>query len=356
MPTSLADAQDTPEGGMVANTGSLHPENRPASSKAPTTNDVAASGAASGHTAGLHLLFDSQPLEGIMRRYEVASLTQLDARLEEIFQLLEKANADLAALGLDLRALETVRGTRQDQIRSLLKLYTSAMPVGLKFELPRQMTLLEHEPQTLSPARLVRMSMSIPAFFEPVRMPLKGKVWRDGSESPLVPLQKLVSASEAREYRDLEALNFVDGGMFANLPSDAFDENLSSLPTLLVPLIGAGKAQRYQRSKRGRVVVQEALQCVAAMRVQRDLDAYLQRVGQAQAFNARHDPLIREGKAIPRSFPLHTCPIDTGEANWLNFTMGQRDQQELFLAGVTAARDFITDLTATIRTREGLVA
>lgn len=274
-------------------------------------------------------------LQSVMDRFGVATLDKLNDRLLDIRDTLLVANDDL---GDELEnRLVTYDGAPEDereQASELLRLMSSAMPIGMKFELPSQMKYLDHDPATTSPARLARMSMAIPAFFDPVEMPVNSSTWQ--SASFLDHLAQLVPEGQANEFRALDRLTFLDGGVFANLPSDAFARNLCDIPTLVVPLVGRVETKKFMRKRRIRSLYDDAVGCAQAMRFQRDLDAYLQRAGHAEAFNERN-----AAQPVPKTFPMQISPIATGDTHWLNFVMSAGQKQDLFLAGVKAARQFI---------------
>ncbi len=274
-------------------------------------------------------------LQSVMDRFDVSTLDKLSDCLLEIRDTLFEANSDLGnALNNKLITYDGAPKDKREQAAELLRLMSSAMPIGMKFDLPSQMKYLNHDPATTSPAKLARMSMAIPAFFDPVEMPINSAIWQNADF--LDHLAQLLPQGQANEFRALDRLTFLDGGMFANLPSDAFARNLCDIPTLVVPLVDRVETKRFMRKRRMRALIGDALACGQAMRFQRDLDAYLQRADHAEAFNTKN-----ENQPIPRTFPMQISPIATGDAHWLNFVMTTTEKQDLFLAGVKAARQFI---------------
>ncbi|MEZ5868771.1 MAG: hypothetical protein R3D46_10125 [Defluviimonas denitrificans] len=179
------------------------------------------------------------------------------------------------------------------------------------------MRYLTLPPATTSPAKLARMSMAIPAFFDPVVCGVDPVEWKRARF--MSQLQKLRPKERIADYRALGRLTFIDGGVFANLPSDAFVEVAPGSANrggaivapktrrLPAPEPSASAARRRDRLRFGDPVAARAW------------DAYLR--------------LHRSAN----SATIRTAPIDTGEANWLNFVMSEGEKIELFVAGVEAA-------------------
>ena len=97
----------------------------------------------------------------------------------------------------------------------------------LLLELPGDIAKLGGDPDKLEVAQAVRMSMSIPYFFKPVKYKARGhkKHW------------------------------IVDGGVLSNFPIDIFDcpeGREPAWPTIGVPAVGAGVRQSWPREHSGR--------------------------------------------------------------------------------------------------------
>lgn len=284
--------------------------------------------------------------EAEMARFGVPRLADLERNLATIHDTLDGARTDLKRYYSecldDGRQILVATGpkatTHSDKAARIFKLISSAMPIGMKFELPKDLVYLHLQREQISPAKLVRMSMAIPAFFEPVRIPVNRAKW---SQAPLLNhLKDLVSNSDvASRFDRLDELTFIDGGVFSNMPSDSFETDLPDLPTILVPLVSDSDAQRFKRDNRTSSLVKDALACVQAMRFQRDTDTYL-RLQQKRA----HFDTGNTAGPYPRSYNIATAPIPTGDMNWLNFVMHESDKRQLVLNGVTAARIFLEGL------------
>lgn len=143
---------------------------------------------------------------------------------------------------------------------ALLQLITMAMPVGIKFKLPQDLHYLSPEYQQSSPARLVRTSMSIPAFFEPVVMKTNPQTWPLRVQTEVADL---VSVPQAESFQALKELLFLDGGMMSNLPSDSFRDLMPDVPTVVVPLVHGGAAKPITRRKRLADLVGDAVAATA---------------------------------------------------------------------------------------------
>lgn len=212
---------------------------------------------------------------------------------------------------------------------------TSAMPIGVKFVLPEDTKYLNMEPALTSPARLVRMSMAIPVFFDPVRIGVNRASLKNGD---LLDYHKRLSAGQqtSEAWEDIETLTFIDGGVFSNLPLDAFETVMPDLPTILVPVGGPPKPKPFRRSTRASALIGDAGDLVQAMRFQRDVDSY-------RRLRAREKQFKRAAPqgTLPRSYNIAEAPINTGDANWLNFVMSETDKRNLFREGVRTARHFL---------------
>ena len=226
---------------------------------------------------------------------------------------------------------------------ALLHLITMAMPVGLKFKLPQDLYYLSPEYQRTSPARLVRTSMSIPAFFEPVVMRTNRQTWAGRVQSEV---SDLLPAGQSEQFEALRELVFLDGGMMSNLPSDSFRELMPEVPTIVVPLVRGGEAKEITRRKRLSALGADAAACASAVRLQRDRETWAQNATLRKAFDQAEEnaPDVVSDKRAPRRYPVAIAPIDTGDANWLNFVMSAEDKAILFLTGLRRARDLLKTL------------
>lgn len=202
----------------------------------------------------------------------------------------------------------------------ILKMITTAMPTGMKFALPRDMKLLHGEYRNISAARMVRMSMSIPIFFEPCVLSVNAQEWSDYVEEKYAPF---VTDRMAARMKDHEHVTFLDGGLFSNLPTDELVDGMSDqIASISAPLVRDSKNVDIQSGRTIRGVISDGLAVASAVRLQRDRDAHTR---------------IIDVKAKNRKI----MKIDTGESNWLNFNMNSVEKEELYVAGLTRARDFL---------------
>lgn len=281
-------------------------------------------------------------LEAEMTKFGVPTVAELETRLARIHDalanaedLMMKQNRALSASGCRVILRHDDDGSPPQKAARMMKLITSAMPIGVKFELPGHLRYLDLDRRRISPAKLVRMSMAIPVFFDPVRIRIRHDEWQ---KSPDLKALKDMAGSDSakRKLEALEALTFIDGGVFSNLPSDSFETTMPDLPTLLVPLVSQPDPERFERDTRLSSLIDDAMACVQAMRIQRDTDTHLRLSARQAAFDRS-----QASTRYPRSYNIATAPISTGDADWLNFVMRDVEKQELFLNGVKAAHAFL---------------
>lgn len=231
----------------------------------------------------------------------------------------------LAAIGDQLGPLASVK--RPEKVESpeqLLKLMATAVPIGMKLEFPSDLAFLDERYARQSPALLVRSSMSIPAFFEPVELRTRPGPWSE------VVRKRYITLAEGGDREDLEKLESIymlDGGVFSNLPLDAF-AHMPRLPTIAVALVTRPPALKAMGRRSLRGMADDALGLLTSMKAQRDRDAL------ASLEMNRPDDFDR----------FRLVGIDTGDHNWLNFMAGQEDLNDLFARGVKAAATFIENI------------
>ncbi len=163
-----------------------------------------------------------------------------------------------------------------------------------------------HNPEDVNPAHFVRASMSIPLFFEPfvVRNIPKGsdkqRLWHQW----------------VRYYGPIpEHVKFVDGGLIANFPIDAFHVNkVPRLPSFGVKL-GAPRNQPNETFQLRRF----ATDMISSMRQVHHYEFLLN--------NRDYEHLIKT--------------VDVGHHSWFDFTISNEDKIDLFIRGVQAASEFM---------------
>lgn len=176
-----------------------------------------------------------------------------------------------------------------------------------KAVLPEMAELYWQEAHTVNPADYVRASMSVPVFFYPLRA-------------------QWVPADEGAEERWSRLANyhgpvppevlFVDGGCLSNFPMSLFEDD-DPLPGAPVWGIKIGlERDSYQPNES---FGQFAGSVLGAMMYWSDND-----------FFVRH-PEKRRQVGI----------IDTGQHNWLDFSLSDADKEDLFVRGARAAAAFL---------------
>lgn len=244
----------------------------------------------------------------------VDSVDELNERLEKLASQLRKAKI---LDGDDQAALARVEASQ------LLQIIATAQPAGIKFTFPADMRYLDGSYRSGTPASFVRASMSVPAFFQPRYFRVDTPNWETRVAGAL---GKSESNTLIEELKRTKNVAFVDGGLLSNLPLDAF-AGIPAIPTLAVSLTNKVKPEkteyRYRASLGG--VMTDLQLLLNAMRRQRDRDA-LERAHQSEAAGR-----------------IFVTKIDTGEANWLNFSMRQSEMADLFMTGLLAARNYISE-------------
>jgi NTE family protein len=180
-----------------------------------------------------------------------------------------------------------------------------------KVELPRMAAMFWEGWEELPPSTLVRPSMSIPYFFQPVTVgPL-----------PRTPAAEAAWKEEARwdGAPPAQAL-FVDGGTMSNFPINLFHrhDRPPTRPTFGVKL---GKAGRTVQT------VTNPLQLGVA------------------TFNAARHCLDFDFIRNHPDYDALVGHVDTKAHNWLDFALTESAQLDLFQEGVRAAADFLAKFT-----------
>lgn len=172
-----------------------------------------------------------------------------------------------------------------------------------KIELPKMAPLFWENPDEVSPAVFVRASMSIPAFFHPLKVPIK--TWRAERWSDFTGFRGNAFAEAT----------LVDGGIVSNFPIHVFHKNgVPYRPTFGVKLNNARATAQPVKS----------LGALAGMSFS----------------TARHlfdyDFLYKNP-----DYKQLIGFIDTGEHHWLNFSLTKSEKIDLFYRGAFAAATFL---------------
>jgi NTE family protein len=198
---------------------------------------------------------------------------------------------------------DLVRDPEEEQLRYRYKLQVIVSDVTERalLVLPRDAGKLGLEPDELPVADAIRMSMSIPIFFEPVR-----------HQNPKTGQEHVL----------------VDGGMLSNFPVWLFDvrDGVPDWPTfgllLVEPKPREHLGKRIEPPKRDRGVSA--------------LIDYLKSL--AQTMMAAHDRLYLEQADFARTIPIPTLGVGTTE-----FNLSPDRAEALYQSGVKAAEEFLAD-------------
>ncbi len=164
--------------------------------------------------------------------------------------------------------------------------------------------------ETEDVARSVRASMSIPFFFEPVRVETKAC---DVS----VPGP---GGTTTTEHFDAGTVTWVDGGMLANFPIDAFDRVDGQPPRW--PTIGiklSAQALEMPKTVAAHDTMQEAVRCLQTM--MNEWDRY----------------------HVEQSTAARTIFIDNMGISATQFELTDAQQDDLFVSGVRSATRFLIE-------------
>lgn len=278
-------------------------------------------------------------------RWLTRTLTRLGVpdtnHLEIHLQALVDRLTDLGLPEPAVRVDPTSSISQKIPTHEMLRVTATGLPAGLKFTFPGDRKLLSSVYASASPALYVRASMAIPGFFEPKRMDLAPEHWR---EEVRERLDGFVAANTLDDLGRLREVVFVDGGLLSNVQVDAFETMMRpkkargrngqfqkskgrQFPTIVATLVSWHGARAYQARGSVSGLARDVLELAQAVRVQRDRDAW------------------RRISVEPKS-SVRLVEIDTSDFNWLNFTMSEIEMGSLFVAGLSAARDFLGSLQA----------
>lgn len=211
-------------------------------------------------------------------------------------------------LPVDLRNTNTNTGA--DNIEAKLAIITSDITTHTKVEFPKMVELYWDNPNEVSPAKLVRASMSVPFFFEPFKVsdiPNSGTI-NDEKWDKYARYNGPVPAN----------VRFVDGGMLSNFPINVFhreDGGVPRMPTFGVRL----STYRETFSDTDKFMGMNGAM-INTMRQIHDYDFLLK--------NPDYKQLI--------------CRIDADKTfNWLDFNMTEESQVSLFNLGARKAVEFL---------------
>jgi NTE family protein len=206
--------------------------------------------------------------------------------------------------------LKNVTGGSSENLIPRLAIIAADITTHSKIEFPRMTELFFERPNEVRPATLVRASMSIPFFFEPVTIgsiPNKGK------------RQDPAWVEHCRYNGPVpERISFVDGGLLSNFPINVFHRSDGGVPRM--PTFGV-RLSTYRETYTELKGLKSMLGAmVSSMRQIHDYD-FLRR-------NPDYSQLI--------------CHVDADkDFNWLDFEIERVDQVRMFVHGAREAVKFL---------------
>jgi NTE family protein len=220
---------------------------------------------------------------------------------------------------------------------------SNAVPIAVKLVFPQQLDVISSRPELLSPARMVRASMSIPLFFDPMVCDLQSGPWRETVD---YWFKSTMLEHSRRALHKCREIAFIDGGILSNFPIDAFSKiaapesstpadvqgrprSMRSISTIGVTLTSAGRIKTSVPRRGPRALAHYAGTVIDGMRHMRDREA--------TALAANID--------LSNDYSnLRIAAVDVGDHNWLNFQLKDQDRSDLYLCGVRGARLFLEEL------------
>jgi len=198
-----------------------------------------------------------------------------------------------------------------DLPRNALRVVASDITEGKMLVLPDDIAAYGVDPMKLSVAKAVRMSSSLPFFFDPVKFRIRASDPRGG---------------KGRVFG--KPTYVVDGAILSNYPLWIFDRDIEEWP-LKIPTIGfqlVGSKEPEPRPIRGPISMLQAL--FATMSAAHDL------------------------RYIERHSRFRTVKIVSDMVHTTDFAIGEEKLKELFRSGVRASDEFFSGWTYSGYTQE----
>lgn len=197
----------------------------------------------------------------------------------------------LAAKGVRTFRDLVINSRNRDNYRYRLRVIASDVSLGRMLVLPQDIREYGINPDDLEVARAVRMSISIPFFFEPVRL-----------------RYKTMTGSFLTSY-------IVDGGVLSNYPVWLFDKGPNPAPTFGFKLTDPGDGRHQHIS------------------------------GPVSLFTALFSTMLEahDARYIKESHFARTVPIPTLGITSTDFGLSRADARALFDAGVRSAERFFNN-------------
>ena len=190
-----------------------------------------------------------------------------------------------------------------------LALIASDVTTQTKVEFPLMANLYWENPDEINPAYFIRASMSIPLFFQPLRI----------ENIPSTKTQKELWYECVRYVGPVpKQVLFVDGGIMSNFPIDIF-HNHNKVPTH--PTFGVKLGVDRNNINKVETVFKLISAIFDSARQVHDFDFILR--------NPDYKHLV--------------CSINTGDHDWINFNIPDQEKIDLFLLGAEGASSFLRD-------------
>ena len=208
--------------------------------------------------------------------------------------------------------LKHTGGTSVDGLLPRLAIIAADITTHSKIEFPRMTGLFFKNPEEVSPAELVRTSMSIPLFFEPV-------TWENIPNAGQKSNQAWID--HCRYFGPVpEKVTFVDGGLLSNFPINVFHRTDGGVPRM--PTFGVRLSTFRESHSQIKGLKSMAGAMISTMRQIYDYD-FLKR-------NPDYSQLI--------------CHIDADkDFNWLDFEISREEQVNMFVLGAREAVRFLNE-------------
>ncbi len=229
----------------------------------------------------------------------------------ELVKIGIKTMGDITRLRHELPVgLKDISGGNANEMVPRLAIIAADITTHSKIEFPRMSDLFFSQPDDVSPARLVRTSMSIPFFFEPVTF---DNIPNSGKMNDEKWLQHCRYRGEVPP-----SVCFVDGGLLSNFPINVFHRSDGKLPRR--PTFGV-RLSTYRKDYSNVTGMKSMMGAmISSMRQIYDYD-FLKR-------NPDYSQLIGHVDADK-------------EFNWLDFEISRSEQVKMFLHGAREAVAFL---------------
>jgi NTE family protein len=211
---------------------------------------------------------------------------------------------------LPMGLIDVRKNKKVKDMEAKMAIITSDVTTHSKVEFPRMTELYWSDPDNVSPAKLVRASMSVPFFFDPFEV---RNIPNAGNEND----EKWIEY--AKYFGPVPpSAKFVDGGMLSNFPINVFHRPNGGVPRM--PTFGVRLSTFRQKFNPTKSFMAFNGAMINTMRQIFDYDFLLR--------NPDYKHLI--------------CMIDADQKfNWLDFNMSEEDQIRLFNLGAERAVEFL---------------